>query len=193
MNITAKFLKNSDRINYPDKLVRWIHTNYLRRIGKILDAGAGIGIFLDAWKKIGYDVSACDIAPLKTDIKKVNLNKKWPYKNEEFDYIFLWHVAEHLKEQENWIRESKRCLKEKGKLILCVPDWKSYHKHFFDVYTHCTPYTIPLINDIAKSNRFRVRLNRIFSNIPLLWRYSDLSFRFIMPFKPKSIMAILEK
>lgn len=191
--INLRFFRNSRKTDYSDKLVRWIHTTYLRKKGKLLDAGSGTGTFLGSWKKLGYDVFACDLYSPREEIKTADLNKKWPYKDEEFDYVFLWHVAEHLKDQENWINESKRCLKKGGKLILCVPDWKSYHKHFFDVYTHCTPYTIPLINDIAKVKGFKVKLNKLFSNIPFLWEYSDLSFKLIMPFKPKSIMAILEK
>ncbi len=179
---------------YQIKKVNWLHNKYLKKRGKLLDAGCGKGGFMVSWRILGYDSEGCDINPSNKNIKKVNLEEKWPYKSNSFDYIFMSHVCEHIKNQRNLIEETHRILRKGGKLIIEVPDWKTYHKHFYDTYTHCTPYTVVLINAIANETEYyKIIRNKIFSNIPFLWRYTDLAFELKMPFKPKAILAILEK
>ena len=104
----------------------------------------------------------------------------------------MWHVCEHLKTY-IWIKECNRILKKGGKIIIGTPDWKKYYKIFYYTYTHCTPYTKPLIEALAKRNNFKVIDNRTFANAPILWKYSLLAFNMIFPFKPQFIISILEK
>ena len=186
---------NTGKFLYFEKLSSWIHKKYLNKKGKILDAGSGTGVFALSWNELGYDVEACDLFPTDPAVKKVDLDKHWPYEDGSFDYVFMWHVIEHLRNQDNWISEARRILKKGGKLIIGVPNWKSGHKTFFDVYTHKTPYTIELLNDIAKNFNFDVQVNKKFRNIPYLWRRGDgsVSFNLVTPFKPNYLLTILTK
>lgn len=62
----------------------------------------------------------------------------WPFKDNEFDLIFAHSVFEHLDNQLAIMKEMKRILKPKGKMVIAVPYFRcpdaftdSTHKHFF--------------------------------------------------------------
>ena len=178
---------------YHEKLTLWLHEKYLKKPGKLLDAGTGpFGGPFFGFGKLGYQVLGCDIEPADKKIKKVDLEKKWPYKSGYFDYVFMWHICEHLKNN-LWFDEAYRCLKKGGKLVIATPDWETYHKRFYNEYGHCTPYTRILLKQMVRKKKFKIITNKIFSNIPILWRYTPRAFEFVVPFKAKSILTILEK
>lgn len=59
-----------------------------------------------------------------TNVKYMNLNKKWDYANESVDVVYASHLFEHLtlKSAEKFLQESYRCLKPGGVIRLVVPD-----------------------------------------------------------------------
>ena len=113
----------------------------------ILDVGAGTGDFLkvckdDSWNVFGVepDLGARNIASKKGIILLEDLSK---IKNKQFDIITLWHVLEHVENLEEYISTLKSLLTKDGKLIIAVPNYKSYdakyYKEFwaaFDVPRH---------------------------------------------------------
>ena len=56
----------------------------------------------------------------------MNLNEKWPYKNNEIDVVYASHVLEHLtrKSANLFFLEANRVLKNNGVLRIVVPDMK---------------------------------------------------------------------
>ncbi len=62
----------------------------------------------------------------------------WPFADNEFDLVFAHSVFEHLDDQIAIMKEMKRILKPKGRILITVPYFRcpdaftdSTHKHFF--------------------------------------------------------------
>lgn len=94
---------------------------------KILDAGCGEGAFIKKLLEKKYNVSACDIHPENFRLqgikcKKVDLNGKLPYVNNEFDVIISLETIEHLEDPWNMIREIYRILKPGGFTLISTPN-----------------------------------------------------------------------
>jgi len=59
------------------------------------------------------------------EFKKVDVTKKYPFKNNSFDLVFSCSLMEHIKYPENMISEIKRVLKPSGYLYLSFPPFYS--------------------------------------------------------------------
>jgi len=99
---------------------------------KVLDIGCGNGNLLNFLRNCDYygiDINEQSINQLikkKIKAKKADLNKEEiPFKNQKFDYILLLDVLEHVIDPIKLLQESKKRLKEKGKLIVTLPN--DYH------------------------------------------------------------------
>ena len=113
----------------------------------ILDIGAGTGDFLkvcanNSWTIFGTEPSeaARKVAAQKRIILEEDLSK---FTKRKFDVITLWHVLEHVIDLEEYIHQLNSLLKDDGRLVIAVPNYKSYdakyYQHFwaaFDVPRH---------------------------------------------------------
>ena len=68
-----------------------------------------------------------DINPNSDKVIKLDLNKKLPFQNNEFEYILATEVLEYISNQEVFISECKRILKPGGTLILSTPMFTNLH------------------------------------------------------------------
>jgi SAM-dependent methyltransferase len=96
--------------------------------GRVLDVPTGTGIFADRLRKLGFEVSCCDInlayfsiSDLKGEIG--DLNHTLPYSDHTFDYLVCLDGIEHTENPTNAIREFGRILKKGGKLFLSTPNF----------------------------------------------------------------------
>ena len=98
---------------------------------KVFEPGCGIGIlgfYLKNKFKVdvyGMELSKTAIKKAKINgikIKKGNLNNRWPYKSNSFDYVVSSQVIEHILDTDNFIKESKRILKKDGILCISTPN-----------------------------------------------------------------------
>ena len=101
----------------------------------ILDVGAGTGGFLKVcqnnfWNVSGIEPSleARNIAEKKGVILKENLSE---FKNVQFDVITLWHVLEHVENLSEYISTLHNLLSDDGRLIIAVPNFKSYDANYY--------------------------------------------------------------
>ncbi|MGJ8745869.1 class I SAM-dependent methyltransferase [Polaribacter sp.] len=101
----------------------------------ILDVGAGTGDFLKTCKENNWNVSgvepsldAINIAAVKGVFLKENLSE---FKNEKFDVITLWHVLEHVENLKEYMATLKNLLSENGRLVIAVPNYKSYDANYY--------------------------------------------------------------
>ena len=108
-----------------DKVVEMMEKEGL---GKVLDVPCGTGILADRLRKIGFEVSCCDINPsyfsvtgLKLDVG--DLNRSLPYGDHSFDYLICLDGIEHTENPFNAIREFHRMLKKGGKLFISLPNY----------------------------------------------------------------------
>lgn len=125
---------------YPvGKDVKRSHMRYLKHLKKIkavsrpnigsalklLDVGCSSGSFLHFAKKIGYEVTGIEPAPLATatarrkglDVKQGFLENSI-FSHNYFDVITLFEVIEHVKDPVNLLGECHRILKNSGILAI---------------------------------------------------------------------------
>lgn len=101
----------------------------------ILDVGAGTGDFLkvcknNSWQVLGVEPSldARNIAAKKGVFLKENLSE---IGNVQFDVITLWHVLEHVENLSDVVSTLNKLLSKNGKLIIAVPNFKSYDANYY--------------------------------------------------------------
>lgn len=136
--------------------------------GRVLDIGCGVGDFLHVmenkgWETTGIEPSADAIAIAKTrmnaqlfapeDIDKLG--------DESFDLITMWHVLEHVDDLKNEIAHLERLLKKGGRLVLALPNFKSYDANYYK--EHWAAYDVP-----RHLNHFcRQSIDNVFKNSQL--------------------------
>ncbi|ARV15745.1 class I SAM-dependent methyltransferase [Polaribacter sp. SA4-12] len=133
----------------------------------ILDVGAGTGDFLkicaaNNWNVLGVEPSsdARNIAKEKGVVLKEDLLE---IENQKFDVITLWHVLEHVEMLSDYISKLKELLSDNGRLVIAVPNHKSYdakyYKEFwaaFDVPRHLWHFSQTSIHKIFSTEEMIV-------------------------------------
>lgn len=121
LNLINKCLQYQNSISRPEK--------------NVLDIGAGTGDFLkycsnNSWKVYGTepDEGARNIASKKGINLKENLEE---FRNQKFEIITLWHVLEHVENLEEYIIILNNLLSDNGRLIIAVPNYKSYDANYY--------------------------------------------------------------
>ena len=104
----------------------------------VLDFGAGTGDFLKVcknnnWEVLGIEPSleARENAAKKGIYLKENL---LDVGNKKFDVITLWHVLEHVENLKNTIKFLKGLFLPGGRIVVAVPNYKSYDAEFYKEY-----------------------------------------------------------
>ncbi len=138
---------------------------------ELLDIGCGTGDFLKVarennWVVSGVepDVNARKIANEKTGDSVQDISALLEFSDQGFDVITLWHVLEHLPKLEDHIRVFQKLLKPNGKLIIAVPNYKSYdalyYQNFwaaYDVPRHLWHFSQSGMSDLF--NKFGFKLS----------------------------------
>ena len=111
----------------------------------VLDFGAGTGDFLkicknNNWQVLGIEPSAeaRENAVKKGIYLKENL---LDITNQKFDVITLWHVLEHVENLKSTIKVLKSLLQPEGRIVVAVPNYKSYDAAFYK--EHWAAYDVP--------------------------------------------------
>ncbi|WP_412987451.1 class I SAM-dependent methyltransferase [Pontimicrobium sp. IMCC45349] len=123
------------------KLINSFHTDKK----KLLDVGCGTGDFLQVAKQNDWIVSGIEpnenartLANKKTNNSVFEVEQLLKFDSESFDVITLWHVLEHLPKLNEHISILKKLLKPNGRLVIAVPNYKSFdamhYKNFWAAY-----------------------------------------------------------
>jgi ubiquinone/menaquinone biosynthesis C-methylase UbiE len=138
--------------------------------GAHLDIGCGTGEFLNACKKAGFETKGLEPSEIarKQAIKNYNLvvsknsDLKQYYKS-EFNSISMWHVLEHLPNLKETICNLHKILSPDGKLIIAVPNNKSYDAKYYkeywagwDVPIHLWHFSKKTIEQLFEKNKFKL-------------------------------------
>ncbi len=168
---------------YPFQLCQHLFNKLKMEKGdKILDIGCGRGEFSKGFKDLGLEVFCLDRdrslsekrqALLEgIELRHADVEKDvFPYQNETFDFVFSKSLIEHLMSPENFISESFRVLKKKGRNIVMTPDWQSQMYVFYNDYTHVRPYLPNGLADLLKMHNFKDVQTELFYQLPILWKY----------------------
>lgn len=112
------------------RLIR--HSSRLNK-GALLDIGTGTGYFSHFMQQKGWTVSAIEKSPQAREFAREHfaLDVKAPEElaglsDASFDVVTLWHVMEHLEHLNETWEILHRILKERGILIIAVPNPTSY-------------------------------------------------------------------
>ncbi len=97
-------------------------------IGEALDFPSGWGRLSYWLKEKGFDVVSCDIqdypdSPVKHVIG--DLNKKFPFDDQTFEYAFCIDGPEHSENLYHTFREFYRVVKPNGYFILSIPNYSN--------------------------------------------------------------------
>lgn len=157
-----------------------------KREGRLLlEVGTGKGNFLAAAISAGFDGFGIEPSTRSFSIAKKLLNDK-VYQcgledlhthetlNRKYDYIFLWHVLEHLNDPEDSIYRLKALLKPNGLLIFGVPNRDSFQAKYggrnwyhLDPPRHLSHFTPKAIGHLLDKTGMRIEkiyFNSLFQN-----------------------------
>ena len=104
----------------------------------LLDIGAATGDFLATCKKGGWDVKGTEPNQKARSIAFQQgiqlLENNEGLKKHSFDVITLWHVLEHIENLFEFISQLNELLKDNGRIIVAVPNYKSYDSEYYKEY-----------------------------------------------------------
>ena len=138
--------------------------------GTLLDIGTGTGYFSNAMKERGWRVKAIEKSPQARAFAKEHFELDVDaedalagYADDSFDAITLWHVMEHLEHlNETWERLAG-LLKERGVLVVAVPNASSYdaekYKEWwaaYDVPCHLWHFTPSVMQQFGVKHGFKL-------------------------------------
>jgi SAM-dependent methyltransferase len=109
--------------------------------GSLLDLGSGTGSFVKEMKDHGWQVTglepdpdARNVAKEHFDCELADSDKLFHLAPNSFDTITLWHVLEHIHDLTGYIRQLKVLMKDSGRLIIAVPNYKSFDASTYKEY-----------------------------------------------------------
>ncbi len=174
--------KEKPRTDFPSNLAKHIFDKFhLKKTNKILDVGCGRCEVLDAFSKLGLDVSGIDaserircFAPKTiSKLEILDFSKELlPFGDNEFDVVFTKSVIEHIFDPTHLMTEILRILKPGGIFISLTPEWESQMKTFYDDPTHIHPYQPKGLKDLLVLSNFKDPHAEIFYYHELLWSSS---------------------
>lgn len=106
--------------------------------GKLLDVGAGLGLFLSLAKENDWDVYGTEVSDYALSNLKSSLGpnifsgfiEEVDIPSESFDVVTLWHVLEHTTNPLSCLTQVKRILKKNGLVFVAVPNTNSLFLFF---------------------------------------------------------------
>ena len=139
-------------------------------IGCHLDVGCGTGEFLNACQQAGFKTEGVEPSKLAREqaINNYNLSVSEntnleQFKDDTFDSISMWHVLEHVPNLIKTITEFKRILNKNGKIIIAVPNHKSWDASYYgefwaawDVPIHLWHFSKETIELLFNKNGFKL-------------------------------------
>ena len=179
---------NKTRFLFQEHSLRYLFASQFVKSKTVLDAACGTGygasIMLDAGAKkvVGIDNSVETIEYCKKNYKKDNLE----FQTEDckkinldaiFDVVVSFETIEHLKNQDAFVSEVKRILKNDGVFIVSTPNK--------DTYPSGNPYHFREFTEFE----FRMFLGKYFSNVTIFYQYYPPSMAIC---KPIDVMADLK-
>jgi ubiquinone/menaquinone biosynthesis C-methylase UbiE len=103
--------------------------------GKLLDVPAGEGALAARLLDLGLEVKCSDLHPEnfrlpQVEIKRGDLSGVLPYPDNSFDYIACVEGLEHIENPHQALREFSRLLRNRGQLILSIPNMLNIEERF---------------------------------------------------------------
>ncbi len=128
------------------------NANKLRSMS-VCDLSAGRGYIARLFEEVGAGVIAFDLFPdqnrhLKSDVKKIDLQQKFPISDAVLDLVICCETIEHLPNQYFLFQETSRILKPKATFILTTPNTSSLRSRFSQFIMESEHYGAPAPNEL---------------------------------------------
>lgn len=144
----------------------------------LLDIGCGVGDFLLYAKEKGCDITGIEpnddarkIAEKKLNCKILSPEELQNIPDNSFDVVTMWHVLEHVADLKTEIHHLQRILRKDGRLIVALPNHKSYDAEYYkdkwaayDVPRHLNHFSQTSIRNIFKETKLQ-----LIDTKPLKW------------------------
>ncbi len=186
-----RVLPNDERTKFlfQEHVIRYLFASQFVTSKTVLDAACGSGygssILLEsgAKKVVGIDNSSEAIEYCEKNYKKENLEFKKDNCEKinldtQFDVAVSFETIEHLKNQDNFLSEIKRVLKNDGIFIVSTPNTETY------------PSGNPFHSKEFTESEFKQFLGKYFSNITIFYQYYPSSMAVSKPFDIMSDLKI---
>ena len=175
-SLFAKIYNKVKRINIKNKFN--IAVSHQPSAISLLDIGCGVGDFLLYAKEKGCNITGIEpsedartIAEKKLECKILSPEELQNIPDNSFDIITMWHVLEHVADLKTEIQHLQRILKKDGKLVLALPNYKSYDAEYYkdkwaayDVPRHLSHFSQTSIKNIFKETNLQ-----LIDTKPLKW------------------------
>ena len=143
---------------------------------EILDVGCGSGyiggLFTKNNKVTFADINEDDLKRIENNknvfIRKIDITKKLPFKNESFDVVICGDVIEHLEDDKGIIKEITRILGKDGTFILTTPAYSKFYGEHDKLIGHYRRYNKDDYLSIAQDNDFKIKKIRYVGSSILL-------------------------
>ncbi|MFH1656069.1 MAG: class I SAM-dependent methyltransferase [Candidatus Omnitrophota bacterium] len=146
----------------------------------ILDIGSGRGFMLYYLRKyykyqrtVGTQISKNALEFSRDKLRLEIYDKdllELSFKNSSFDIVTMWHVLEHVAEPEKYIEKISVLLKDRGRLIIEVPNFNSWTRHLtgkywlgLDLDYHITFFTSKSLSRLLEKYNFKIKNIHTFS------------------------------
>ena len=97
---------------------------------KILDIPAGNGLLAARLRESGHNVICADINSEKEDYILADMSETLPFDDKEFDTVICLEGIEHVLEPAKLIAELCRICKNKGRIIISLPNIQNMYSRF---------------------------------------------------------------
>ena len=153
--------------------------------GRVLDIGCGVGDFLHSMEELGWQVEgiepseeATTIAKKRTKARVYTPEEIGQLNDEHYDLITMWHVLEHVDDLKTEIKQLERLLKKGGRLVLALPNFRSYDAQYYKNYW--AAYDVPRhLNHFCKKSIYKIFSNSeldLIETKKLIWDAYYISF-----------------
>ncbi|MBP7846197.1 MAG: class I SAM-dependent methyltransferase [Candidatus Pacebacteria bacterium] len=174
------------------EIVRFLK-KFIPKDGKVLDLGAGYCDFInnvEAKNKIALDYSPDLKKYVGEGIKMVNnaVTDMSEVPGGSVDVVFASNLFEHLSDEElsKTMSETRRILKDNGRLILMQPNYRLSYKTYFDDHTHKKIFSDVSLGTFLVEHGFDIELR-----MPRFLPFSLKSRPSIIPVFPWIIRAYI--
>jgi SAM-dependent methyltransferase len=158
----SRFVFDRKRETVWRELCRFLQ-RYVPEDGTVLDLGAGYCDFINnirAKGKIAVDINKdfAKHAVRGVRCKVGSVERMGFLKKGSIDAVFASNLLEHLNAAQlrRTIKEVRRVLRKKGKVILIQPNYRLAHREYFDDYTHVSVFSDVSIKDFLKAHGFSI-------------------------------------
>jgi len=101
--------------------------------GKLLDIGAGTGVFVRHMQDRGWEVTGLEpdetarqVAQSSYGVQLLEAGQLFSMPPDSFDVITLWHVLEHVHDLHPYLEQLKKLIRRGGCIFIAVPNYTSY-------------------------------------------------------------------